>query len=140
MKRPYSGRVLLVAALCCGSGMAHGALDLMFADNFESPGASFAVGGTVTGLVGSGLSLRLNGLEELSIDADGSFQFINHLRPGQEYSVLLAAQPFNPAQSCFVDGASGTVIDQAITTLSIQCSAVSGPVWDQMNWDQDQWN
>jgi hypothetical protein len=56
--------------------------------------SAFSVGGTITGLNSSGLTLQLNGGATLSIGGvTTSFLFPNGLPYGQAYSVTIAAQP-----------------------------------------------
>ena len=64
---------------------------------------TFHVGGTVTGLHGSGLLLR-----EVVTDStiasltDGAFVFSSTVLDGASYYVRIQNQPNNPAQSCTV--------------------------------------
>ena len=60
----------------------------------------FSIGGTVTGLHGSGLQLQNNGGEVLSIAADGPFKFPTSLPNGAPYSVIVVTPPNTPTQSC----------------------------------------
>src|SRR5678815_3849686 len=63
---------------------------------------SFAIGGNVSGLVGSGLVLQNNGGGDLAIAADGAFAFAERLATGAAYSVAVLSQPTGPSQSCTV--------------------------------------
>src|ERR1700740_1526965 len=65
-------------------------------------GARFTVGGTLTGLSGSGLVLQLNGGADLAFNSDGGFSFGTRLDNGAAYSVTVMTQPSNPAQNCTV--------------------------------------
>ena len=56
----------------------------------------------VDGLQGSGLVLRLNGGNDLSIASSGSFTFDAPLDSGARYEVTVAAQPVNLPQTCTV--------------------------------------
>src|ERR1700690_1919629 len=60
-------------------------------------GTTYTVGGTVTGLLGSGLVLQINGGDNLAFTANGGFDFGTRLANGASYSVTVATQPSNPA-------------------------------------------
>lgn len=92
----------------------------------EAP--SFRVGGTITALVGSGLSLRLNGGPALVLPAGvTTFIFPGTLPAGSAYTVTISTQPANPAQLCAVANGSGTVGTADVTSVVINCGfAVSG--------------
>jgi hypothetical protein len=82
---------------------------------------SYAIGGTVSGLSGSGLTLQDNGADSLSITASGTFKFAHPVPSGAAYSVSVAAQPVDPAQTCTVAGASGSVTNAAVSTVMVTC-------------------
>ena len=87
---------------------------------------AYAVGGTVTGLVGSGLVLRNNGDDDLPLSANGPFSFATAIASGATYSVTIAAQPASPAQNCMVTNgtAQGTVGAAIVTGISVVCASV----------------
>ncbi len=85
---------------------------------------SFTVGGVVTGLSGSGLTLRNNGGDDAAIAASGPFTFASSLRNGAAYSVTVAAQPSAPVQDCQVTNGSGTVRGADVTNVSVACTIV----------------
>ncbi len=82
---------------------------------------TFAVGGTVSGMVGSGLILQDNGGNNLPVAANGSFTFPTLINSGSAFQVTVLTQPTNPAQICTVTNGSGTVTTGAITTVTIVC-------------------
>jgi hypothetical protein len=84
------------------------------------------VGGTVSGLVGSGLVLRNIGGDDLSVTANGSFTFANPVASGFAYSVTVFAQPTSPAQICAVSGGSGTMAGANVATVAIACVTNAG--------------
>ena len=53
----------------------------------------FTLGGTVSGLAGSGLVLELNGGDDLPIPSNGSFTFETPLTSGTRYRVRVATSP-----------------------------------------------
>jgi hypothetical protein len=83
---------------------------------------SFSVGGTITGLTGSGLVLQDNGGDNLAISASGTFTFAALVASGSAYDVTVLAQPSSPAQTCTVSAGSGTVTNAIITTVIINCT------------------
>lgn len=85
-----------------------------------------SVGGTVSGLVGSGLVLQINGGDDLAISANGSFTFDTKLASGSSYAVTVKTQPTSPSQTCTVDNGSGTVGFKAITNVSVTCRTLVG--------------
>jgi hypothetical protein len=84
---------------------------------------TFAVGGSVTGLVGSGLSLRLNGKELLEVSANGTFEFDQALLGGALYEVEIATLPDSPPQACQLSNGIGYVLDQDVTSIQVDCSS-----------------
>ena len=54
---------------------------------------TFTVGGMVTGFAGSGLVLRLNGGNDLTITGDGAFSFPSGLIGGTTFTVTVAGEP-----------------------------------------------
>ncbi|WP_198084936.1 hypothetical protein [Variovorax sp. E3] len=71
------------------------------------PGApKFTIGGTVTGLAGSGLVLQNNAGDDLAVGADGSFSFATSLDDGADYGVTVKTQP-TALQVCVAKRASG---------------------------------
>jgi hypothetical protein len=92
----------------------------------SNPEPRFTIGGTVSGLAGTGLVLRDNGGDALPINRDGPFTFATALPTGARYAVTVAGQPANPSQTCTVSGGSGTVGDAGVTSVVVTC--VTNPV------------
>jgi hypothetical protein len=84
--------------------------------------ASFSVGGTVTGLAGSGLVLQMNGGSDIQMSTSGSFTFSQKVATGMQYAVSVKTQPSAPAQTCTVMNGSGTMGTANVTNVSIVCS------------------
>lgn len=82
---------------------------------------AFSIGGTVSGLTGSGLVLKNNGVDNLSVLVSGNFTFAT---PVSAYSVRVSTQPSNPTQVCRVQQGSGTA-NAPVTTVTVNCAAVS---------------
>ena len=88
--------------------------------------ASFTVGGTVTGVVGTGLVLQNNGGDNLTVTANGAFTFATPVATGGPYSVTILTQPSGPAQNCTVTAGTGSGTASAnVTTVAVTCKAVT---------------
>jgi len=87
---------------------------------------AFSVGGTVTGLNGSGLILRINGASDLTIVANGAFAFPQTVLSGAAYNVTIVTQPSSPAQKCAVQNATGGVSGGNVSNVSITCTNIYG--------------
>ncbi|MCW8926165.1 MAG: cytochrome c family protein [Xanthomonadales bacterium] len=87
--------------------------------------ATYMVGGTVTGLSGSGLVLRNNGGDDLAVNSNGSFTFATALEDGSAYNVTVRTQPSNPAQACNITNGSGTLSGGDVTNITVSCTNVT---------------
>jgi hypothetical protein len=92
---------------------------------YFAPGP-YTVGGTVSGLTGSGLVLVDNGENNLSISGNGSFQFPASIASGGTYDVTVLTDPSSPAQTCAVTNGSGTV-SGAVTNVQVTCGTMTLP-------------
>ena len=92
---------------------------------------TYAIGGNVVGLSGSGLVLH-NGSDDLPVALNGTFAFPTAVSSGGTFSVSISAQPSNPTQTCVVTGGSGTVGGAAVTSVTVNCATdrftISGSV------------
>ena len=86
---------------------------------------AYSVGGTVSGLAGSGLVLRNNAGEDLGVASNGAFTFVTSVLSGGSYSVSVRTQPSSPSQTCVVANATGTVGGSAITDVAVTCTTNS---------------
>ena len=82
----------------------------------------FSIGGTVSGLAGSGLVLQNNGGDDLAIAADGGFIFGTDLADGSAYSVSVQTQPADLSQTCTVANANGTLMGADVSNIEVTCS------------------
>jgi hypothetical protein len=87
--------------------------------------ASYTIGGTVSGLTGSGLVLQDNLGNNLSIISNGAFAFSGSLATNSPYSVTVLTPPSNPVQVCTVTNGGGTVAAANITTVVVGCVTVA---------------
>jgi hypothetical protein len=83
---------------------------------------TFSVGGSVSGLAGSGLVLSNNG-EDIPIPLAGPFDFtFAPQADGSAYDVMVSTQPTDLSQTCTVSNGSGTLAGADITTVAITCA------------------
>jgi hypothetical protein len=88
----------------------------------------YTVGGTVSGLVGTGLVLQNNGGDNLNITANGPFTFATALANGSPYNVTVLTQPTGPAQTCTVTNGSGTISGANVTNVQVTCAIAQWPL------------
>jgi hypothetical protein len=80
------------------------------------------IGGSVTGLVGSGLVLQINGTDDEPIFDNVDFTFNTPRDPGTFYEVTVATNPTNLAQTCSVENGTGHVPLDAVTNVIVTCA------------------
>jgi uncharacterized delta-60 repeat protein len=90
------------------------------------PPPTFTIGGTVDGLVGSGLVLT-NAGADVPVSGNGGFTFPGTADSGQPFDVEVRAQPTNPTQVCTVQGGKGTVSNANVTDVAVHCAAPLPP-------------
>jgi hypothetical protein len=84
----------------------------------------YTIGGTVTGLTGTGLVLQDNGGDNLTVTAAGPFTFKTSITKGGPYAVTVLTQPTGPAQVCTVSGGTGTAAAN-VATVAVACATNS---------------
>ena len=82
---------------------------------------SFVVGGTVTGLGGSGLVLQNNAADDLRVEADGSFRFAVPVASDASYAVTVKTQPTFISQICTVANGNGMASAAASSAVTVNC-------------------
>jgi 6-phosphogluconolactonase len=87
----------------------------------EGPTPAHTIGGTVSGVAGSGLALQ-NGLGgTVSVAANATTFTFSALPEGTSYNVTIRQQPSAPGQTCTVSNGAGTVGTEDITTIAVTC-------------------
>ncbi len=86
-------------------------------------GATYTVGGTVSGLTGTAV-LQDNGGDALSVSTNGSFTFATPLSGGAAYNVTVQSAP--TGQTCTASGGAGTVAAANVTSVLVSCAATGG--------------
>jgi hypothetical protein len=83
--------------------------------------SAFTVGGTITGLAGTGLVLQ-NGGDSLAVPAGAtSFVFPTPVVSGGTFAVTVTAQPTGPSRTCTVANGTGTVGAANVTNVKVTC-------------------
>ena len=95
---------------------------------------TYTIGGTVSGLTGTGLVLQNNNTDDLGITVDGVFTFTTPIPDGYDYSVTVLTQP--SGQACTVSDASGTLTGADVTNITVACLRVI-PLYSSngINWN-----
>ena len=107
------------ATLEDGSGIE---LTLLDDDTPVAPPTLLTVGGTVEGLIGTGLVLQDHHGLFLEIFENGPFTFADlPSPPGTEYAVSVFNQPREPSQTCTVANGTGTFTDANVTDVEVRC-------------------
>jgi hypothetical protein len=83
----------------------------------------FTVGGSISGLAGTGLVLQNNGSNATTVTANGSFTFSNTMTTGSVYRISVQTQP--AGQSCSIANGTGTVNGANSTNISVSCVNVT---------------
>jgi exo-beta-1,3-glucanase (GH17 family) len=88
------------------------------AQNWGTAAAYVTIGGSVSGLTGSGLVLADNGGDPLTVTGNGAFTFALKLAPYAKYSVTVQTQPQGGV--CSVTNGTGTAASN-VTSVSVVC-------------------
>ena len=103
---------LALVAAGCNSGGGNGG------------GATYTLGGSVTGLNGS-LTL-VSGLgDRISVTADGPFTFAQQYRKGERYHVTVESDP--PNQTCVASNNFGPMPASNVSDVAVTCSDDAPP-------------
>ncbi len=89
-------------------------------DDEPPPAPGFTVGGTVSGLEGTGLTLRDQQFLALT-PGNGPFTLSLPVQSGSPYEVTITAQPINPVQECTIQNGSGIMGNASITNIQVTC-------------------
>lgn len=109
----WSMTLILIAFLAACSGGGSGS---------APASTTYSVSGTVTGLTGTGLAVRINGGGDLSITTDGVFTFTVKLNNNDAYNVTVFTQPSSPSETCTVNNGNGTISGSDISNVTVICN------------------
>ena len=111
---------LIAFTACGGTGSGPAA---------AGPNTTYKIGGTVSGLIGQGLTIELlkpatqahhtTILEQIDIVANGTFVF--RVPPSQGYGVAIVHQPHAPPQRCVVRSGRGVIGATNVSNVDIVC-------------------
>ena len=81
----------------------------------------YAVGGTLSGLTGTGLVLKM-GTAQLFPEENGPFEFSDDLvEDGRLFEVTVETQPVEPAQVCTVENGGGMIAGNSYSGVTVNC-------------------
>lgn len=84
-----------------------------------------ALGGTISNLGGTGLTLQINGVGDIVIPSgSSSFSFPGALNNGENYSITILTQPTYPLQICTISNGAG-IVGSVNSNISLICETVS---------------
>jgi hypothetical protein len=89
---------------------------------------AYTIGGTVNGVVGTGMIVKDNGTDNLGITSSNasSFTFAKLVPTGGNYAVSIGTQPSNPTQTCVIAaGTASGVATANVTSVIVNCAAVT---------------
>lgn len=123
-------RKSILALLSVGAALVMGACSGVPGGNSGSGSGSstggtgsFTIGGSVSGLVGTGLVLTDNTTDTLTItpSSGSNVTFTLTTKVSSTYDVEVKTQPTNPAQTCTATGNKGTATAN-VTSVSVSCT------------------
>lgn len=118
---PRPGLALGVALLGVLAGCNGGSSTGAAASGPSGGTTTYTLGGTITGLTATGLTLT-NGSQSVSPAADATtFTFPTALASGAAYAVTVSAQP--TGLTCSVTNGSGTIASANVTSVQVKCAA-----------------
>src|SRR6266550_1018590 len=82
---------------------------------------TLSIGGTVVGLLGTGLVVQNNAGDDLAIATSNPFTFKTAVAIGSTYLVTVRTQPTSPTQTCTVTNGTGTA-NANVGNIQITCS------------------
>jgi uncharacterized delta-60 repeat protein len=81
----------------------------------------YSVGGTVTGLEGTGLVLEEVRTGSRLTPSNGAFAFGYEFSDAESYDVRIITQPTNPSQACSLTDGSGVIAAADVTNVVVSC-------------------
>ncbi len=88
-------------------------------DDTNDDPQKYSIGGTVEGLIESGLVLQNNNSDDLPISENGTFTFPTALDDSSEYNVTI--ESFPAGQTCYIENGGGMVDGADVTDVSVVC-------------------
>lgn len=85
---------------------------------------TYHVGGTLTGLMGTGLVLKEISTGATVTPTNGSFTLVPTFFTSAPYDVRVISQPVNPNQNCVVANGAGSVGMADVTNIAVTCTTI----------------
>ncbi|MDH5657209.1 MAG: hypothetical protein OEZ34_14960, partial [Spirochaetia bacterium] len=90
--------------------------------SFIGTGTTYTIGGTISGLTGSGLVLTNNNGDNLTVASGAtSFVFPTAIADGSVYNVQVLTYPTGPVEVCAASNNANTVSGGNVSNVSITC-------------------
>jgi 6-phosphogluconolactonase len=121
--------VLAVLASCGGGSQSTSNLTQGAGEHASTGTSGYTLGGTVAGLSGDGLILKMNNGTDQAVETNGAFAFPGPLASGSAYSISIKHQPAVPREICTVTNGSGVVGSNDISDVSVDCTIAVGFVY-----------
>jgi 6-phosphogluconolactonase (cycloisomerase 2 family) len=118
------GLLIVIPLIACTGGVNQSAT--------TATAPRYSVGGSVSGLSGSGLVLQDNSGESLTLAGNGPFTFQTSLTTGSAYYVVTAQQPSGPNQTCDVSNSTGTISAANVGNIDVVCTDKADPASDSI--------
>lgn len=111
----YAAPVLLFTLASCGGGASSSTPIVPMV-------SAYTLGGAASGVLGTGLVLRNNGGDDLTV-ASGvpAYAFNTSVLAGNSYNVTVLSHPSAPTQKCSVTAASGVMPANNVTNADVSC-------------------
>lgn len=104
----------------------HATLTLLDDDRPIAQDPTYKIGGSISGLQGSGLVVEeAKTSARFAAAANGTFVFDRPYSSGDIYDVRIATQPTNPAQACSVVNGGGTIAAADVADVAVSCTTVA---------------
>ena len=94
----------------------------------DAAATTYTIGGTISGLTGSGLVLATGDSTVAPAANTKSFTFPTSLVSGTAYTVSIQSQP--AGQTCTISNATGTIGTSNVTSIAVSCVAVAEWIWE----------
>ena len=113
--------IAAAAALACALASCGASVT----DGPNPPGQNLVIGGTISGLQGSGLVLQYNGGSDQAVQTgQTAFTFLG-ISEKSSYAITVKTQPTSPSQVCTVSRGSGSIVYDPIRDVAVDCTTRS---------------
>jgi len=112
---------LSAAPGCANLGSRTSAVLTIVDDDSRAPVSTYSVGGTISGLQGTGLIIEEIRTGSRITPANGPFAFSYPYSDGDTYDVRVITQPTQPTQTCAVTRGTGTIAGASVSDIAIAC-------------------